>query len=104
MDNKQTDEAMQSEDLFPENVIVLVDENEEGRPFELIGDFDFEEGSYAVVAPYEPEAEEVDETTVMVFKIVDEDGEDVLYEIEDDDEWNRVVDYWNASIEGHDDH
>jgi len=50
-----------------------------------------------VVAPYAPD-EEADETTVMVFRIADEDGEDVLYEIDDDEEWNRVVDYWNQSM------
>lgn len=100
MDNKQNDEAVQdemTEELFPENVIVLVDENDTAQPFELIGDFDFEDSAYAVVAPYAPD-EEADETTVMVFRIADEDGEDVLYEIDDDDEWNRVVDYWNQSM------
>ncbi len=80
-----------------DDVIVTEDENGDIVVFQLIGDFELDGSAYAVLADkVAEEGEEIDDdVNVMVYKIVDEDGEDVLYEIEDDAEWNRVVEYWN---------
>ena len=53
---------------------------------------------YAVLVPLE---EGSDEDEAIILKIVlDENGEEVLYDIEDDEEWEKVVDIWNDSQEG----
>lgn len=89
-----------SADCYDErdDVVLLIDEEGSTITFQLIGDFELDGSDYAVLADKITEDdEEMDEdVNVMVYKIVDEDGEDVLYEIEDDDEWNRVVEYWNS--------
>ncbi len=80
-----------------EDVILLIDEEGAEIIFQLVGDFTFEGQDYAVLSDrVADEGDDIsEEANLMVYKIIDEDGEDVLVEIEDDNEWNRVVDFWN---------
>lgn len=80
-----------------EDVILLIDEEGAEIIFQLVGDFTFEGADYAVLSDrVTDDGDDIsDDANLMVYKIVDEDGEDILVEIEDDDEWNRVVDFWN---------
>lgn len=93
-------DATNEPDFQEERDDVILTEDEDGNlvMFQLIGDFELDGSVYAVLADKVAEKDEEldDDVNVMVYKIVDEDGEDVLYEIEDDAEWNRVVEYWNS--------
>lgn len=77
-----------------ESTIVLIDEEDNEVSFEVIDVIEFEGLHYAILLP----EEEREDESALVFKI-EEDGEDVLREIEDDEEWERVVEYWNSLVE-----
>ena len=92
---------MANEKLMEEemdNVLILVDEEDQEHPFEVIDMVEVDGSQYAVLVPLE---EGSDEDEAIILKIVlDENGEEVLYDIEDDEEWEKVVDIWNDSQEG----
>lgn len=81
-----------------DDVLILVDEEDQEHPFQMVDMVEVDDAKYAVLVPLEEGAEE-DEAIIL--KIVeDENGEEVLYDIEDDEEWEKVVDIWNDSQEG----
>lgn len=78
-----------------ESTIILIDEEGNEVTFEIIDVIEFEGKHYAILLP----EEEMEEESALVFKVEEEDGEDVLREIEDDEEWERVVAHWNLLVE-----
>lgn len=86
---------MMEEEL--DDVLILVDEEDQEHPFQMIDMVEVDGNQYAVLVPLE---EGSDEDEAIILKIVlDENGEEVLYDIEDDEEWEKVVDIWNDSQE-----
>ena len=86
-------EKMMEEEL--DDVLILVDEEDQEHPFQMIDMVEVDGNKYAVLVPLE---EGSDEDEAIILKIVeDENGEEVLYDIEDDEEWEKVVDIWNDS-------
>ena len=79
-----------------DHILVLVDEDNNEHEFVIVEILKLEKGEYAVL---EPLAEEDEEDGAVVFKIVEVDGEEQLIDIDDEDEWNEVVDYWNALVD-----
>jgi len=79
-----------------DNIVVLVDENEEELEFEIIDIIEVDEEEYAILLPIsdgEPSQE------AIILKIgIDENGEEMLYEIENDDEWEMVANAWQESV------
>ncbi len=72
-----------------EDTMLLI--NEEGKEVEFIVDaeFDFEDNTYIVLCENE------DSDDALLFKIVvDENNEVLIAEVEDDDEFKRVSDYY----------
>ena len=87
---------MMEEEL--DDVLILVDEEDQEHPFQMIDMVEVDGSQYAVLVPLE---EGSDEDEAIILKIVlDENGEEVLYDIEDDEEWEKVVDICNDSQEG----
>ena len=87
---------MMEEEL--DDVLILVDEEDQEHPFQMIDMVEVDGSQYAVLVPLE---EGSDEDEAIILKIVlDENGEEVLYDIEDDEDWEKVVDIWNDSQEG----
>ena len=81
-----------------DDVLILVDEENQEHPFQMIDMVEVDGNKYAVLVPLE---EGSDEDEAIILKIVeDENGEEVLYDIEDDEEWEKVVAIWNDSQEG----
>lgn len=76
-ENLMTDEEL-------DDVLILIDEEDQEHPFQMIDMVEVDGNKYAVLVPLEEDAEE-DEAIIL--KIVeDENGEEVLYDIEDDEE------------------
>ena len=72
-----------------EDTILLI--NEEGEEVEFIIDaqFDFEDNTYIVLC------EKEDSEDALLFKVMeDENDELIIAEVEDDDEFKRVSDYY----------
>ncbi|OEF96308.1 DUF1292 domain-containing protein [Desulfuribacillus alkaliarsenatis] len=79
-----------------ESTVVLTDEEGNEHEFELLTILEVEEVNYAVLLPLiQPEAtdvdEEIEEEAIILRIAQDEDGNDILQEIEDDAEWDRVA-------------
>lgn len=90
-ENLMTDEEL-------DDVLILIDEEDQEHPFQMIDMVEVDGNKYAVLVPLE---EDAGEDEAIILKIVeDENGEEVLYDIEDDEEWEKVVDIWNDSQEG----
>lgn len=73
---------------FENEAILLVDEDGQEHSFYLIDVVMVDGKRYAVLEPAEPEDEE---EGAYLFRIDTEDGEERLVVVEDDDEFDRVV-------------
>jgi uncharacterized protein YrzB (UPF0473 family) len=69
--------------------VVLLDEQGEEHEFEVLDIIEVEGCEYAILFPLE-EVEEADEAFILKIG-TNENGEEVLYEIEDDEEWEKVA-------------
>ncbi len=70
-----------------DNTIVLIDEDETEHVFTILEYLEIDEQLYAVLMP-----EDEPDEQAYIFKVqVDENGEETLMDIEDDDEFERVV-------------
>jgi uncharacterized protein YrzB (UPF0473 family) len=79
-----------------DDVITLVDEEGEEKDFTVIDTLEVEGSQYAVLLPLEEE----DEDEVVILKYGrDEHGNEILMDIEDDEEWERVADAWQEMVE-----
>ena len=75
----------------------LVDEEGVEREFELIGAAELDGNQYYAFIPAEEDPDkEFCEYTIL--KIVVEDGEETLVSIDDDNEYNKVADYFDEHL------
>lgn len=82
-----------------ENTIILTDDEGQEHEFLVVDILNVEDDEYAVLLPVEGNGDN-EAAEAIVLKIgVDEDGSEVLYEIEDEDEWQRVVAAWENALE-----
>ena len=80
------------EDYQPDLVSLSDDEGNEYN-FEVLDSFDEEDTQYVAMTPY-AEEDEVDEEldgSLVIMKVVEENGENYFVEIEDDDEYERIA-------------
>ncbi len=83
--------------MTEQNTIVLIDEEGNEVEFQIIDMLEIDEEEYAILLPKQKDglAEEA-----IILKIgVDENGEEILYEIESDDEWQMVANIWQETLE-----
>lgn len=73
------------------DTIVLTDEDGKEIEFEFIASFEFEGNTYYALLPVDDNGE--GEYVVLRLE-TDENGEDLLSTIDDDDEFDRVADYF----------
>ena len=96
-------ELLENENLENENVI-LVDEDGEEHTFVLLDVIEVEGSEYAILEPVDEDGDEDkdedEEAEAVILKItLDENNEEILVDIEDDDEWEKVADYWQEIME-----
>lgn len=85
-----------SEEVVNEDeLVVLVDEEDKEHTFQIIEVIELNDQEYAVLVPWD----EKDDDSAIVLKIIEENGEEMLYDIEDDKEWETVVEYWNNYVD-----
>ena len=78
--------------------ITLIDEEGKEHEFEIEAILDVEECKYAVLIPLDEEYANSNEAVIMRFGL-DEDGEEVLFDIESDEEWNKVADMYDDIVD-----
>lgn len=79
----------------PDEIVTLVDEEGEEHDFTLIKIIEVDGAEYAILLP----ADEDDNEAIILRLTKDEDGNDLLVDIEDDDEWEKVADAYEEMIE-----
>jgi len=82
-----------------EEVIVLTDEEGNEHEFTIVQVIKVEEKDYAILLPLH-EAEESEEAVIL--RIDQENGEDILVEIEDEEEFERVAEAWEELLDEED--
>jgi putative Holliday junction resolvase len=89
------------------NVITLMDDDGNEHRFDLLNIVEVDDVRYAVMIPegtdLESSEEEEEEAEAVIFRIeADEKGEEVLVDIEDDAEFEKVCDYLDQMMEEED--
>ncbi|MBQ9993075.1 MAG: DUF1292 domain-containing protein [Firmicutes bacterium] len=86
-----------------DNVLELIDEEGNQHDFAVLDILEVEGASYAVLQPLnDPEFADSDDAVIMRID-TDENGEEILNDIDDDEEWEKVVDYYNENVVEYDD-
>lgn len=81
-------------EIFEGDIYTLTDETGKESEFELIGSCEFEGKTYLALIPVE---EGMDEYVILRLE-ADEKGEEILVTIDDDDEFDRVADYFEDEL------
>ena len=81
-------------EIFEGDIYTLTDETGKESEFELIGSCELEGKTYLALIPVE---EGMDEYVILRLE-ADEKGEEILVTIEDDDEFDRVADYFEDEL------
>jgi len=94
---------MNEEEVF----VVLTDEEGYEHEFIELERMELDGTQYAVLVPlgeeeeYEEEEGELEEEEAIILRIqLDENGEEVYYDIESDEEWERVAHAWEEGPNG----
>ncbi|MDO4541261.1 MAG: DUF1292 domain-containing protein [Bacillota bacterium] len=86
------------EEEFETNLVTLISEDGTEREFEVLEILEVDEQEYVVIAPPEGEDDE-DEALVFRLEVDEKTGEEMLIDIEDDDEWDKVAAAYMAEEE-----
>ena len=94
---------MTNEENFDElPILVLVDEEGMEHQFELLAELEIEDEEYRVLVPLGEDEEDVgeEEVEVVILKVLyDDEGNELLSDIDDDEEWEKVADAWQELVE-----
>lgn len=85
-----------------DDVIILTDDEGQEYEFQLIDVIEVDELRYAVLFPLNEDESSEDEALIMRLETDEETGEDLLVDIEDDEEWEKVVAEWERLLEEED--
>ncbi|MBS3900835.1 MAG: DUF1292 domain-containing protein [Dethiobacter sp.] len=77
-----------------DDIVKLLDEEGQEHSFIVLNIIEVKESKYAIMIPVEDELSELDEQEAIVFRIDDNDGEQMLTVVEEGDEWEAVAEAW----------
>lgn len=90
---------MTQNELINENIITLLDDNDNPIDFEIIEMLEIAGKRYAFLLPLNDEEDVTEEDEAVIFRIdTGDDGEEIFAYIEDDEEWEMVVDTYNDML------
>ncbi len=93
-----TDDVNKQEDMEEEafDIVVLNDDEGNEHEFMHLATVEVDGNTYFVLLPVEEtENDDDEEAEAIILKLgKDENGEDMLMDIEDDEEWEKVADAW----------
>ena len=90
--NKQ-EELEEEEEAF--DIVVLNDDEGNEHEFMHLATLEVEGSTYFVLLPVEESEDDDEEAEAIILKLgKDENGEDMLMDVEDDEEWEKVADAW----------
>lgn len=77
-----------------DEVVTLIDEEGKEHDFTVVDVIEVDGMEYAILLPAQ---EDSDEAIILKFD-KDEDGNEILVDIEDDEEWEKVADAWEEMV------
>ena len=85
------------------DLVVLVDDEGDEHTFIVVDVIPVNELSYAILMPHTEKENsngevDVEDLDAYIFRVTEKDGEQVLEEVEEEDEWNLVAEAWETSI------
>lgn len=85
---------------YGNDIVSVVDDDGVQHQFEVLDAIETDEGRYVALTPiYEDPAEAVaDDGELIVLKVVEENGEDLLVPIEDDDEFDEIAEIFEERL------
>ncbi len=86
---------MDREQFIEDEIYTLTDEEGKESEFQLIGREEFEGETYIALIPLE---DNEDGCYVILKQARDENGEDIFISIEDDEEFDRVADFFDDKL------
>jgi uncharacterized protein YrzB (UPF0473 family) len=82
-----------------DDIVVLTDEEGTEHQFQVVDFFNVEEKEYAILLPLEEFDVDDEEGEALIFRVEDDDDDNqMLVEIEDDDEWERAAAEWEQRL------
>lgn len=87
------------------DIVVLVDEEGNEHDFALVDRFQVDINEYAILVPvmYPDDGENGEaidfEEEAYIFRIDLDEGEEMLVEVEDEEEWNQIASIWEERVE-----
>ncbi len=88
-----------TQEMENENIITLLDDDDNPIDFEIIEMLEIAGKNYAFLLPLNTDNEDAEEDEAVIFRIdKDENGDEIFAYIEDDAEWEMVVDTYNDML------
>jgi len=85
------------DDLEEFETITLTDEDGEDHEFLHLDTLEVDGNTYFVLLPVSEEEAETEDDEAIILKLGhDDQGNEMLLDIEDDEEWEKVADAWNS--------
>ena len=80
-------------DNFGPDLLTLIDEDGQEHEFEVLDEIENDEGHFFALLPTfdDPQEEVESEATYYIFQITEEDGEEMLAEVEDEELLDRLA-------------
>lgn len=90
-----------NKELYEPDLISVTDDDGNEIVFELLERYETDDDVYVAITEYQDEAEEIVEADneVIILKVLEENGEEYLAEIEDEMEFEQVSDILMAMVE-----
>ncbi len=84
-------------------LVVLIDDDGEEHTFIVVDVIPVNDNSYAILMPHikkensngEVDADELD---AFIFRVSEKNGEQILEEVDEEDEWNLVAEVWENTL------
>ena len=87
-------------DIQENETVVLVDEDGAEHNFTMLDVIEVDGAEYAILQPEDDDLTDGEEEEAIILRIdVGENGEEVLADIDDDEEWEKVADAWQEILE-----
>ncbi len=88
-------------DLYEPDILSVTDDDGNEILFELLERYETDDAAYVAITEYHDDAEEIVEADyeVIILKVLEENGEEYLAEIEDENEYNEISDILMKMVE-----
>ncbi len=86
---------------YEPDILSVTDDNGNEILFELLERYETDDDVYVAITEYHDDAQEIIDADfeVIILKVINENGEEYLEEIEDEDEYNQISDILMSKIE-----